>query len=257
MSVSSGTVAPAFMAEIGGPGRRPDVGAAGRRPGALVGDRPRPGAAPGIAPPAAAGGRQAAAPGLLPLGLRRRGRRPRRPAGGRRRAPRSSCCTPSPSSTTTSWTPRRGATAGRPSTPSSPDCTSEAGWRGEHRRFGEGVAILVGDLAFVYSDMLAAGSAPPGVEVFDELRLEVNVGQYLDLLGTARANASARAGPADLPLQVGQVHRSSGPCTSVSRVGRPGAAAPAGAARSAPTGCRSARRSSSATTSSAPSATPT
>ncbi|MGH9157169.1 MAG: polyprenyl synthetase family protein [Acidimicrobiales bacterium] len=59
-------------------------------------------------------------------------------------------------------------------------------WRGEGRRFGEGVAILVGDLAFVYADRLLAGAPPAAVEVFTELRLEVNVGQYLDLLGTVR-----------------------------------------------------------------------
>ncbi len=67
---------------------------------------------------------------------------------------------------------------------------TENGWRGEHRRFGEGVAILVGDLAFVYSDMLLRGAPPEAWQVFDELRLEVNVGQYLDLMGTARANAT-------------------------------------------------------------------
>lgn len=61
-----------------------------------------------------------------------------------------------------------------------------AGWRGEARRFGEGVAILVGDLAFVYADQLLAGAPPAAHEVFTELRVEVNVGQYLDLLGTAR-----------------------------------------------------------------------
>ncbi len=66
----------------------------------------------------------------------------------------------------------------------------EEGWRGEPRRFGEGVAILVGDLAFVYSDMLLRGAPPEAWRVFDELRLEVNVGQYLDLMGTARGNAS-------------------------------------------------------------------
>ncbi|MEO6121213.1 MAG: polyprenyl synthetase family protein [Acidimicrobiales bacterium] len=59
-------------------------------------------------------------------------------------------------------------------------------WRGEGRRFGEGVAILVGDLAFVYADRLLAGAPPAAIEVFTELRLEVNVGQYLDLLGTVR-----------------------------------------------------------------------
>lgn len=67
---------------------------------------------------------------------------------------------------------------------------AEAGWRGEHRRFGEGVAILVGDLAFVYSDILLRAAPPEAWEVFDQLRLEVNVGQYLDLLGTARARAT-------------------------------------------------------------------
>lgn len=74
------------------------------------------------------------------------------------------------------------------------DIHRRQGWRGEHRRFGEGVAILVGDLAFVYSDMLLAGAPPEAWEVFHQLRLEVNVGQYLDLMGTARADATpARA----------------------------------------------------------------
>jgi geranylgeranyl diphosphate synthase type I len=70
------------------------------------------------------------------------------------------------------------------------DLHRDNGWRGEHRRFGEGVAILVGDLAFVYSDMLLRGAPAEAWKVFDELRLEVNVGQYLDLMGTARANAT-------------------------------------------------------------------
>jgi geranylgeranyl diphosphate synthase type I len=60
------------------------------------------------------------------------------------------------------------------------------GWRGEGRRFGEGVAILVGDLAFVYADHLMGEAPRPALDVFTELRLEVNIGQYLDLLGTAR-----------------------------------------------------------------------
>ena len=67
------------------------------------------------------------------------------------------------------------------------------GWRGEARRFGEGVAILVGDLAFVYADQLLAGAPPRAQEVFTELRIEVNVGQYLDLLGTARGNVDGAA----------------------------------------------------------------
>ncbi len=35
----------------------------------------------------------------------------------------------------------------------------DGAWAGEARRFGEGVAILVGDLAFVYSDMLMADAS--------------------------------------------------------------------------------------------------
>jgi geranylgeranyl diphosphate synthase, type I len=68
-----------------------------------------------------------------------------------------------------------------------------AEWRGEGRRFGEGVAILVGDLAFVYADQLLADAPRPAVDVFTELRLEVNIGQYLDLLGTVRGNGTAEA----------------------------------------------------------------
>lgn len=63
-----------------------------------------------------------------------------------------------------------------------------SGWRGEGRRFGEGVAILVGDLAFVYADKLLAGAPPEALRVFNDLRVEVNVGQYLDLVGTAKGN---------------------------------------------------------------------
>jgi geranylgeranyl diphosphate synthase type I len=64
-------------------------------------------------------------------------------------------------------------------------------WRGEGRRFGEGVAILVGDLAFVYADQLMAVAPAAAHEVFVELRLEVNIGQYLDLLGTVRGGTDA------------------------------------------------------------------
>jgi geranylgeranyl diphosphate synthase, type I len=58
-------------------------------------------------------------------------------------------------------------------------------WVGESRRFGEGVAILVGDIAFVYADLLLAGSPAPVWDVWNELRIELNIGQYLDVVGTA------------------------------------------------------------------------
>jgi geranylgeranyl diphosphate synthase type I len=59
-------------------------------------------------------------------------------------------------------------------------------WTGEARRFGEGVAILVGDLAFVYADQLLGAANSRVWEVWNELRIELNIGQYLDILGTAR-----------------------------------------------------------------------
>jgi geranylgeranyl diphosphate synthase type I len=61
-------------------------------------------------------------------------------------------------------------------------------WRGEARRFGEGVAILIGDLSHVYADLLLDGAHTDVASIWHELRLELNVGQYLDLLGTARAD---------------------------------------------------------------------
>src|SRR5258708_2190309 len=66
-----------------------------------------------------------------------------------------------------------------------------AGWRGEPRRFGEGMAILVGDFAFTYADVLMRGMPEAAHVVFDELRVELCVGQSLDLAGTAAARTEA------------------------------------------------------------------
>jgi geranylgeranyl diphosphate synthase type I len=65
----------------------------------------------------------------------------------------------------------------------------DAGWRGEARRFGEGIAVLIGDLAFVYADRLVADINPEARGVWNDLRTEINIGQYLDILGTARNGA--------------------------------------------------------------------
>jgi geranylgeranyl diphosphate synthase type I len=59
-------------------------------------------------------------------------------------------------------------------------------WRGESRRFGAGVAILFGDLAEVFADRLMTAAPPAAFAVWNELKIELNVGQYLDVLGTAR-----------------------------------------------------------------------
>jgi geranylgeranyl diphosphate synthase type I len=59
-------------------------------------------------------------------------------------------------------------------------------WAGEPRRFGEGAVILIGDLAFVYADQLMTGVNSMTAKVWNEMRIEVNIGQYLDLLGSAQ-----------------------------------------------------------------------
>jgi geranylgeranyl diphosphate synthase type I len=62
----------------------------------------------------------------------------------------------------------------------------DAEWAGEARRFGEGVAILVGDLAFVYADQLMAEASPQAWRIWNELRIELNIGQVLDIVGSVR-----------------------------------------------------------------------
>jgi len=60
------------------------------------------------------------------------------------------------------------------------------GWAGESRRFGEGVAILVGDLAFVYADQLLGAAPVEAIRIWNELRIELNIGQFLDILGSVQ-----------------------------------------------------------------------
>jgi len=59
-------------------------------------------------------------------------------------------------------------------------------WAGEARRYGEGVAILVGDLTFVYADQLMRAAPLEAWDIWNELRIELNIGQYLDIVGSAR-----------------------------------------------------------------------
>ncbi|TWJ20421.1 geranylgeranyl diphosphate synthase type I [Micromonospora endolithica] len=76
-----------------------------------------------------------------------------------------------------------------------------AGWEGDANGFGDAAAILLGDLCLVWSDELlhSAGLDPAMVArarpVFDEMRTEVTVGQYLDVLTQATGDTSVeRAG---------------------------------------------------------------
>ncbi|MEU6996576.1 polyprenyl synthetase family protein [Streptomyces sp. NPDC046465] len=58
-------------------------------------------------------------------------------------------------------------------------------WQGEARRFGEGVALLVGDLALVYSEQLMAHAPAAVVPVWNRLRSELMIGQYMDMSAAA------------------------------------------------------------------------
>ena len=61
-------------------------------------------------------------------------------------------------------------------------------WNGEPRRYGEAVAILAGDVSLVLSDVLLADVSPEVRRLWNDLRIEVNLGQFLDVVGTARGD---------------------------------------------------------------------
>ncbi len=61
----------------------------------------------------------------------------------------------------------------------------DEGWSGEPRRYGEGIALLVGDLAHVYADQLTGNAPIEARSIWDELRIELNLGQYLDMRAAA------------------------------------------------------------------------
>jgi len=65
-------------------------------------------------------------------------------------------------------------------------------WQGEARRFGEGVAILVGDLALVYSGQLMSAAPPAATASWDTLRSEVMIGQYMDVAAAAEFSVDPR-----------------------------------------------------------------
>ena len=65
---------------------------------------------------------------------------------------------------------------------------AEQSWDGESRRYGEGIAILVGDVAAVLADRFLVGAPRPAVELWNELRIELNIGQLLDITGSVRSD---------------------------------------------------------------------
>ncbi|MGW6413040.1 polyprenyl synthetase family protein [Streptomyces vinaceus] len=66
-------------------------------------------------------------------------------------------------------------------------------------RFGEGAAILIGDLALIWSDEVLRAGRPTTVQLsrmlplLDEMRTEVTYGQFLDLQATGTPNLSVEA----------------------------------------------------------------
>jgi geranylgeranyl diphosphate synthase type I len=66
------------------------------------------------------------------------------------------------------------------------------GWRGDPAAFGEGAAMLMGDLAFTWADVALSDAGLPddrlaaALRVFNRLRSELMGGQYLDLVEARR-----------------------------------------------------------------------
>jgi geranylgeranyl diphosphate synthase type I len=73
---------------------------------------------------------------------------------------------------------------------------TESGWRGAAAPFGQGIAVLLGDLLLTWTDELYASSGLPaaaltrGRAVLDVMRTELMAGQYLDLLEQAAGTGS-------------------------------------------------------------------
>lgn len=71
------------------------------------------------------------------------------------------------------------------------DVHAASSWRGDPRRFGAGAAILVGDFALVYADRLLGAVPAEARTIYNELRVELCVGQFLDLSSTAKGDRDA------------------------------------------------------------------
>jgi geranylgeranyl diphosphate synthase type I len=65
-----------------------------------------------------------------------------------------------------------------------------AGWAGESRRYGEGLAILAGDLAFVLADTLVDQAPAEARRLWHRLRVELVAGQWVDVVAAASTSRS-------------------------------------------------------------------
>src|SRR5690606_39108019 len=84
------------------------------------------------------------------------------------------------------------------------------GWRGDPAAFGAAAAILLGDLCLVWSDDMfrSGGLTPAAVErarpIFDQMRAEVTIGQYLDVVTQASADSSVTTAVTGARLKSGK-----------------------------------------------------
>jgi geranylgeranyl diphosphate synthase type I len=75
----------------------------------------------------------------------------------------------------------------------------ERAWQGDPALFGEGAAILLGDLFLTWSDQLYTASGLPAPAIargrgrFDSMRAELMAGQYLDLVVQSQADPDPAA----------------------------------------------------------------
>ena len=76
------------------------------------------------------------------------------------------------------------------------DLHAEEGWEGSADAFGNGAAILLGDLCLAWADeqLMSSGIVNPEARhVFDTMRAELMAGQYLDLLEQVRGHSTVES----------------------------------------------------------------
>jgi geranylgeranyl diphosphate synthase type I len=82
------------------------------------------------------------------------------------------------------------------------------GWSGDPDAFGRAAAILLGDLYLVWADAMLSGSGLAAEvllrahPVYDEMRVELMAGEYLDVLAKAVGGTARSAGDIDRALRV-------------------------------------------------------
>ncbi len=65
-------------------------------------------------------------------------------------------------------------------------------WPGDANQFGTAAGIVLGDLALFHADCLLANTPAEAHQILAELKLEMAMGQYLDLRATAAGGADAQ-----------------------------------------------------------------